>query len=822
MPLTNRVVEVIDTQATEMNLVAPVQRWQICLHSRFKDRCSCWRNGISLPKHPEEFAAEVADHFHVIIHYTDEQIIHLEQSARRIEESVRSSFSLLQTQVTKLPAQTTQLQENCDPCEDQELGFMMKAAFSVRDGPAQIELADRKVPLCLEAVIPDTRKERGQSEVSFQLFDRRNWYHQCATGCSIPVGELPDGLKVKKTTYQALTAHTQIDFRSCHWMLFIDGSANDVSAAWSVVVVATDGVQQQFIGCTYGVVHTSPEHELWFGAESVTNISAEFVALTVAQNLVLQWNDNAKYWICPDLMLSKLLAQKAVVPRVNPKQTHIIRLQAEWIEDRCEYHHVKGHDGFAWNELADSLASYALKENVDAENISVQPLQALLKSPEDLEWVWMQDPTDPIAACFPHLQEEMAVTVDLSLKTLTAKPPKFEEVQTQATFALLCVSANVLALDSRTETREIGRNNGPRTARLDAQWHEAGVQLIGLQETRTEEGSTQSDHYRILASGADFSHTATHGVELWYHKSLAIITDQAGSNQRLVDAPVTVQFADPRRLFVQFGLKPVPFSAVVLHVPCLKQQQDGRQAALESLQQWWHDTLKMVQKYVCLQFCVFFIDANAPLGFNESLHVGSCGAEGENAQGLMFEEFLITAQLCIPATFHEFHWGQSTTWTHPRGTSLRRDYIATALDMKLWTKWTCVVRDHDNVFAHEDHLPVMLSMSGWIETSDPARKIIWDETKFKDPIRCQQFREALRTLPLPSWEISVDDHASWYEAQLLELARMYFEKTSKSRTRPTLAPDTLELIQFKRSCLDYGRATRSMQDPDFRTELKTY
>ena len=344
--------------------------------------------------------------------------------------------------------------------------------------------------------------------------------------------------------------------------------------------------------------------------------------------------------------------------------------------------------------------------------------------------------------------------------------------------------------------------------------------MIGIQEARTEQGKTQSQHYHILASGADRSNTATHGCELWYHKTLAVVADHEGKSHKLADVPVTVQWADPRRLIAVFGFSPHPFSATVLHVPCLKVQQGGSQEARDELEKWWQETKDLVYKYVGLDFCVFFIDANAPLATRSCSHFGLHGQESSNFQGQVFESFLEEMNLAVPSTFEEFHVGRNTTWTHPRGMQYRRDYVAIPVSMKTWVTRSEVMHSHDNLFDHEDHLPVALTLNGWMEFNDPQVKIKWDYDKIKDPQICQRFRDALQSLPLPTWSVHIDDHTAWYEKQLLELARSFFEVTEKKRSRPCLSPDTLELIRFKRSCLDFGRQNGCMTDETFKAELK--
>ncbi|CAL1126924.1 unnamed protein product, partial [Cladocopium goreaui] len=99
-------------------------------------------------------------------------------------------------------------------------------------------------------------------------------------------------------------------------------------------------------------------------------------------------------------------------------------------------------------------------------------------------------------------------------------------------------------------------------------------------------------------------------------------------------------------------------------------------------------------------------------------------------------------------------------------------------------------------------------------------KIRWDADRLRDPSVVAEFQAALATLPLPTWDVNVDEHCRLYETNLLQLARQYFEKRTFKRKRPQLSGRTLQCIAFKRHLLDCGRAWNLMHDELFKQELK--
>ena len=601
----------------------------------------------------------------------------------------------------------------------------------------------------------------------------------------------------------------------CTFLVFVDGASNGIQGAWSVAVVATDGWSQSLVGCAYGKVHTCPSSGKWYGAQDDSNIAAEFTALLVAQNWIFKRNDSARYIILPDLFLSKMMAEHSQVCKAHPRLAQLVRLYSEWIEDRCTYTHVRGHQSFAWNELADSIAGFALTHDAESQEPAIDDLHHLATAHFDLEWAWMQDQTTAIAKCFPPLLDEQVASINPSMRRVSYEVQDKEDSCDISVLKLAAVTANVLALNPANEELSVGRENFARTIRLDQQWDELQIALAGLQETRTPQGKFQSHHYNILASGADFSHTATHGCELWIHKTLAVLWKPDGTPIKLADCPCVVQCADPRRMFVRFDLGGNACTVVVLHAPYV-----GNRISVADMTDWWDKTEELFDRYVDTQLVMVLLDANAPLASDENDNIGLAGKESMNEAGHRFEQFILSRQLFAPTTMDWSHVGQHTTWTHPRGSKLRRDYILASQAMLAMTKMTKVLHQHDNTFTHDDHLPVLIKCEGWLEAAVTKDKVKWDFERMKDPEACRAFQKALETLPLPTWSVQVDDHCKILEAQFLKLGKQFFERKSKAKNRPQLTEATLNAIAFKRSCLDWGRQNSMMLDTEFRAELK--
>ena len=175
-------------------------------------------------------------------------------------------------------------------------------------------------------------------------------------------------------------------------------------------------------------------------------------------------------------------------------------------------------------------------------------------------------------------------------------------------------------------------------------------------------------------------------------------------------------------------------------------------------------------------------------------HFGPHGHQHDSPQASIAEEALLLLDFYAPTTFDWCHAGPTSTWKHPRGTDHRIDYVLCSKQAFELAHSSHVLRDHDSGFSHEDHLPVSLTCRGWLQACAGRSKIRWDFAAMQDPVRCRQFQEALKTLPVPQWSADVDTHAQIWESNLLQLAQQFFTSQTNERSRPRLTEPTCNLI----------------------------
>ena len=385
------------------------------------------------------------------------------------------------------------------------------------------------------------------------------------------------------------------------------------------------------------------------------------------------------------------------------------------------------------------------------------------------------------------------------------------------------VTANVLALESTREledNRLVGRIGGNRTARLDAQMHQRGVHILGLQEARSREGRFTSENYIIFASGALKKRAPLYGCEIWIHKTLAVLHIAKGEAHNLADAKHVVLHSDPRQLLLSCELPGFSIVLGSLHAPCLGKNTPGEPSPLDQIAEWWQTTSDILHKISAGHTTLLMIDANAPVTDKVSQFVGGHHPDKHSSTADIMNDFIETNMLYVPSTFASIHRGSSAAWTHSSGNATRRDYIMTSENLFAMIQHTQVLTDHDTAFAHEDHLPVLARFAGWTSTMPDTSRPRLDKERMLDPAHCQRFQEALRTLPMPTWDTDIDHHCSLLSDQIMNLAAQHFAKPAKKSKRFKLSEATVSLIALKRQTLDYARANALMTHPELKNEIK--
>ena len=621
---------------------------------------------------------------------------------------------------------------------------------------------------------------------------------------------IPEGVSLHKETYEAL--HDQMNTygsERLYYELYIDGATHDTRSAWAVVAVIVTPHGRQLQGCLGGLTCIQPDTQQWIGADGHTNIDAELSAMVVATAFAYFGSVDSAFVIRPDLALSCRFMQMTSTTQKDSTLAKVLHVLGQSKPAGIDVKEVRAHEGDPWNELADAVAKKVAQTGEAVGSVPWQSIHQIAISTSTLKWEWIRHETKSFQQSMPVLYEGAVWQPSKSDKRVGVRSKIFDPDESHVNFCMRIATYNGLALN---EEDQPGLSGGCRTARLDLQFHNGDIALIGIQEARTPEGQRVSEHFKILSSGFQSCGRAKHfGCELWIHKTLPLCVMPNGQKVRLVDCKVTVVVQESRLLIVKFQ-GPISFAAIVAHAPCVSADRP-----IAEVRQWWETFTRQVSG-IGNEHVVVCIDANAPLADGATKFYGTHQAERSNPQGAEFQSFLCTAEMFVPATFPS-HFGTGSTWRHPRGDRLRRDYVllsqsffATCIKSYVWT-------DFDGGFGHVDHCPAVCSLDGIMPIKEVGQRFHWDFHKMQDPDAQRSFVASLSTMPLPTWSVNVDEHSRIVETNVIQIAHQHFGRKKHVKSRPLLHESTLEGIQLKRQMLDMARSLE-FQDPLLCEELK--
>ena len=680
-------------------------------------------------------------------------------------------------------------------------------------GHQQKSVIDRqcdKVQICLDAVIEQTVPYFDLEADATEVLPFPSVQKGLCNDDAWAFHLIPEGTPLHRETYEALHCQRRSETSSTQkYELYIDGATSDIRSAWAVVAVSVSGEDRCFMGCVAGpteINHSSPR---WIGAANHTNIDAELSAMVVATAFAHFASGEVSVTIRPDLALSQQFLNIQSTTRQLSTLVKVLHVLGRTKPSNIDVQEVRAHQGDPWNELADAIAKHVVKTGSEVGITPWKVLNQIANSSSTIKWEWLRHEAPSFQQTMPVLHGEAVWQPTPSPKQIPVEVKSHDFTPCSVEFSLRIATYNGLALND--DSASYPSANG-RVARIDMQFHQKQIAMVGIQEARTSAGCRVSENYRIFSSGYQQCGKAKHhGCELWVHKTLPFCTLPDGRKVGLKNCKITVVVQDARLLIANFE-GPVAFTVAVAHAPCVSADRP-----ISVVSQWWSDLSQTLTEFPRGNTLVF-IDANAPLAERETPYFGLHQKENMNPQGYEFQEFLIANELYVPATFAT-HSGLGATWRHPRGDQLRRDYVLLGKSFFSVCTQSLVLTDFDGGFSHVDHCPAMCVLDGTFVIGDAGRQLKWDFHKIHDADAQRAFIRSLETLPIPTWSVSIDDHSNILETNLLQLAQQHFGRRKNEKLRPVLQQTTIDGIQLKRQMLDMTRR-QGFEDPLLQSELK--
>ncbi|CAE7485179.1 unnamed protein product [Symbiodinium sp. CCMP2592] len=508
-----------------------------------------------------------------------------------------------------------------------------------------------------------------------------------------------------------------------HVDLYTDGSFDGNLSSWAFVAFGWSETTCYFLGWQAGVVQTSPQLPDYIGADTHHALAGEYSALVWA----LYWGIQACTF--PSLAyhsdcLSAL--QQANGQWGSQSGDPLMKASRALLQLLCSVQpafkgavdHVHSHQGQPGNELADSLAKFAVRTTYTARLSSRAKELAQAIRDGSVQWWWLIHTGAVAPQAWPqfygsHLSDhhrfsDNSPPSDLEAKAwfgyesdLRHKP----DLTRLLTLRLLTV--NVQTLNDPSVPACDSRDFKGRAGFLREQLDSLNIHVAALQETRALASDTITSHSHIrFCSGKDSAGCL--GVELWFSRLLPFLGDR-GSKTYFQPGDFLVAFADPRSLVVRFARGSIKILFVCVHGPttCDPQRES-----------WWAMLHERLHRFSEAHEVVLLGDYNTHFAVPIPGRVGSLVFPGSGSVPTGLQKILHTQDIWLPATFPDIHQGASLTWVSPSGSSGSRiDFVGIPCTWIAGPQSSCVQTDLDWGQGHTDHYAAQVEVSALVRAS---------------------------------------------------------------------------------------------------------
>jgi hypothetical protein len=322
----------------------------------------------------------------------------------------------------------------------------------------------------------------------------------------------------------------------------------------------------------------------------------------------------------------------------------------------------------------------------------------------------------------------------------------------QCTMSL--ATANVLSL-SRSPDGHRGKLHF-----LFEQMKHFGLNVMGLQECRTEEGHTKSNNILRYMSGHC---QGQEGTEIWINLEQPIAYTNKGKPCFLAAHHCQIVQKDSRRLLLRVQSPYFEGWFFTGHAPHSGRMREERET-------WWNETAEILMNTRAIRNCFWLLDANAEPGPADDTIVFSTGLRA-SANTILFRECLHKFNMCLPSTSH-IHRGNRDTWTTPGGDATYCiDYVAVPQDWKAHCTWSEVLQDFDLATTRHDHHAVGLELRWWqhceVEVKQASTpNIAWHQEATKKTIQ-----HDMNKIKIPAWTTDVESQEQDFSAQVATILK---------------------------------------------------
>ncbi|CAE7879862.1 unnamed protein product [Symbiodinium microadriaticum] len=299
-----------------------------------------------------------------------------------------------------------------------------------------------------------------------------------------------------------------------------------------------------------------------------------------------------------------------------------------------------------------------------------------------------------------------------------------------------------------------------------------------FQEAKSKSGSCSSKNFLRLSTDSD-SHW---GVAIWFSKQRGLLSSN-GQPCRIGEEDINVLHKSPRLLVVSVSLLGQQFLVVSGHCPHSTKPLEAKE---------FFQTLRQ-----CLLPNKEAAAIIVGLDLNGRLPTGAEGATGDlqhgdpDANGWSLLALAKEMNIWFPATYCDFHIGDTTTYSQANGATHRTDFIGVGGLAEVLEVQSRVVDEFDTANPNEDHSPASLDLTCRIDSHGGRPEIYrprYDVDKMLTTEGRQLIAQQLQHYAPPSWTMHPDDHCQHLQDFLHSLMAEHFSKTEQA-PRATYIPD---------------------------------
>ncbi|CAE7523919.1 unnamed protein product [Symbiodinium sp. CCMP2456] len=548
-------------------------------------------------------------------------------------------------------------------------------------------------------------------------------------------------------------------------MLTTDGSfsSRDGVAGWGLVVSAIDArgaLPGCFLGCAF-----APFEESLLGAgvgrAQPDAYFAEVLGLLWAALFALRLPVPGDVIMRADNMAALQGVEGVVAMKSHPlcslaRNLHVALRMLH--VGKVIYQHVQGHSGDPANELADGVAGLGAKTGRCQVPFAVEFTEWLQDGAARARWLphvcmtlSQQGTLPPLRGPVMswHMHQKVPLMPASQLLAPFVRGLQVDKGRDDGRLQCLnvtCASYNALSLlqpSQGNKAAEAGLHGAEgRVTLLSDSLHKHKLFVVGLQETRTPRGSSQTEHYVRYCSGC--TDRRAYGVELWVARGRDWPTHQA-----------VVLFADYTRLIASVSFASFCVQILVGHAPHRAYAEEARKA-------WWNETARLCAQFRQVKEWLVLVDANCRVGSFSSSWIGSWQADEEDCAGRLFHSLVEDLSVWLPSTFEASMKGAGGTLLQRHtGEMHRSDFVGIPVSWRSFGASAWVAPRVTAGHAAPDHFAVVVSCQLVLAGTPERRKISRiDPRALLDPDNEAKIRAVLQEIPQVPWEVNVNEHAA--------------------------------------------------------------